>query len=398
MDVFVARQPIFDIHKNIYAYELLFRSGMSNAFPDIDGETATSSLLSSSFFTVGIERISGGKKVFINFTEQLLKQGTAEMFPAGKVVVEILEDVPATDEIVNCCLQLARAGYTLALDDFVYDKNLQPLIELAEIIKIDFRLTPMTRIKKLVHDLKEYNCQLLAEKVETYDEFEQAQKLGFTYFQGYFFSRPEVLRNKEITSSELTILQLISEVNDVHFDIDKIENLIAQDVSTSYKLLTYLNSSYFSRSQPLSSIRQAIVFLGERGVRIFVSLIATSRLAENKPHELIKTSIIRARFLEQIGLALRQNSGEFFMLGLFSLLDAMLDNPMDYLLAKLPLPASVNEALIHNAGDLFPYLKLVEKYETCQWSCVDSQLAESGVPADRIMEFYLDAVKMADVY
>jgi EAL and modified HD-GYP domain-containing signal transduction protein len=371
---------------------------MSNAFPDIDGETATSSLLSSSFFTVGIEKISGEKKVFINFTEQLLIKGTAEMFPAGKVVVEILEDVPATDEIVNCCLQLAQTGYMLALDDFVYDKNLQPLIEIADIIKIDFRLTPMTRIKKLVHELKGYSCQLLAEKVESYQEFEQARELGFSYFQGYFFSRPEVLRNKEITSSQLTIMQLICEVNKVDFDIDKIENLITQDVSTSYKLLNYLNSAYFSRSQPLASIRQAIVFLGERDVRIFVSLIATSRLAEDKPHELIKASIIRARFLEQIGLALHQNSGEFFMLGLFSLLDAMLDNPMDYLLGQLPLSASVNDALINRAGGLFPYLKLVEKYEKCQWSCVDSQIAESGISADQIMDFYLDAVKMADVY
>jgi EAL and modified HD-GYP domain-containing signal transduction protein len=398
MDVFVARQPIFDVDKNIYAYELLFRSGMSNAFPDIDGETATSSLLSSSFFTVGIDKISGGKKVFINFTEQLLKQGTAEMFPAEKVVVEILEDVPATEDIVKCCLQLAQTGYTLALDDFVYDKNLQPLIELAAIIKIDFRLTPMTRIKQLVHDLKEYDCQLLAEKVETYQEFEQALALGFTYFQGYFFSRPEVLRNKEITTSQLKIMQLICEVNGADFNIDKIEHLITQDVSTSYKMLNYLNSAYFSRSQPLSSIRQAIVFLGERGVRLFVSLIATSRLAEDKPHELIKTSIIRARFLEQIGLALHENSGELFMLGLFSLLDAMLDNPMDYLLGKLPLPESVNNALIHRTGELFPYLKLVEKYEKCQWSCVDSQLAESGIPAEKIMDFYLDAVTMADVY
>jgi EAL and modified HD-GYP domain-containing signal transduction protein len=320
------------------------------------------------------------------------------MFPAEKVVVEILEDVPATEDIVKCCLQLAQTGYTLALDDFVYDKNLQPLIELAAIIKIDFRLTPMTRIKQLVHDLKEYDCQLLAEKVETYQEFEQALALGFTYFQGYFFSRPEVLRNKEITTSQLKIMQLICEVNGADFNIDKIEHLITQDVSTSYKMLNYLNSAYFSRSQPLSSIRQAIVFLGERGVRLFVSLIATSRLAEDKPHELIKTSIIRARFLEQIGLALHENSGELFMLGLFSLLDAMLDNPMDYLLGKLPLPESVNNALIHRTGELFPYLKLVEKYEKCQWSCVDSQLAESGIPAEKIMDFYLDAVTMADVY
>lgn len=398
MDVFVARQPIFDKHKNIFAYELLFRSGMSNLFPEIDGETATSSLLSSSFFTIGIERISGGKKVFINFTEQLLRQGTAEMFPAEKVVVEILEDVSASADIVDSCRNLVKHGYTLALDDFVYDRNLQPLIELADIIKVDFRLTTSARLKKIVNELKDCNCHLLAEKIETYQEFEDALSMGFNYFQGYFFEKPEVLKNKDILSSHMTVMQLISEVNKVEFDIDRLEKLINQDLSLSYKLLNYLNSSYFSRLKPLSSVRQAIVSLGVLGVRTFVSLIAASKLAEQKPHELIKTSIIRARFLEQIGAELKQNSADFFMLGLFSLLDAMLDNSMAYLLDKLPLADEVNAALIDHRGTLYPYLQLVEKYESCQWSCVDSQLAETGIPNELIIDFYLDALKMADGY
>lgn len=398
MDTFVARQPIFDKNKHLYAYELLFRSGISNVFPDIDGETATSNLLSSSFFTVGLDKISCGKKVFINFTEQLLREGTAAMFPAAKIVVEVLENVRPTVEIVAACKNLVDQGYTLALDDFIYYQNLKPLIELADIIKIDFQLITSQQIYQIVKDLSNCSCELLAEKIETYQEFEQALAMGFSYFQGYFFAKPEILHNKDIPSSHVTIMQLICEVNKVELDIDRLENLINQDLSLSYKLMNFLNSSYFMRSKPLPSVRQAILSLGITGVRTFASLVAAGSIAEDKPHELTKTSIIRAHFLEQIGNELNKNGRDFFMLGLFSLLDAMLDVSMITVLEKLPLADDVRTALISRSGELYPYLELVEKYESCQWSCVDSQLAAAGIPTARILSFYLDALKIADSY
>lgn len=398
MDVFVARQPIFNKHKKLFAYELLFRTGMSNAFPNIDGGTATSSLLSSSFFTVGIDKISGGKKVFINFTEELLVRGTPTMFPKEKIIVEVLEDVQATQEVVAACQSLVQKGYSLALDDFVYQKQLAPLIELAKIIKIDFRLTPVAEVAEIVSTLKSYKCQFLAEKIETYEEFKKALDMGFNYFQGYFFAKPEVLKNKDISSSQMTIMQIIYEVNRAEFDNHKLEKLINQDVSISYKILNYLNSAYFARLQPISSIRQAITFLGENGVRLFVSLIATSKLAEHKPDELMRTSIIRARFLEHIGEELQLNSSELFMLGLFSLLDAMLDNSMEYLVGQLPLTADITEALVKRSGRLFPYLQMLEYYESCKWACLETQLADLGVSSNKVLDFYLDSVRMADIF
>lgn len=255
MDVFVARQPIFTRQKKIFAYELLFRSSLSNIFPDIDGETATSSLLSSTFLTVGIEKISGNHRAFINFTEDLLKRGTPTLFPKEKITVEILEDVSSSEEVIDACLSLKKKGYELALDDFVYHQNSVPLIRIANIIKVDFRNNSVDEISHLVMVLKRYPCRLLAEKVETYEEFHKALNLGFTYFQGYFFSTPEIIKNKDISSSQLTVMQLICEVNRVEFDIDALEKLINRDVSISYKLLNYLNSAFFSRLQPLSSIR-----------------------------------------------------------------------------------------------------------------------------------------------
>jgi c-di-GMP-related signal transduction protein len=399
MDVFVARQPIFDSHKRIYAYELLFRTGMANAFPDIDGETATSSLLSSSFFTVGIEEISGGHKAFINFTEDLLLRDTPSMFPAGNIMVEVLEDVNPTDEIIASCKELVSKGYELALDDFVFTEEWRPLVEMARVIKIDFRLTDMKEIEEIVETVKPYNCRLLAEKIETHKEFQQAKDMGFGYFQGYFFAKPEVLQNKDIPSSQLTLLQLITEVNKTEFDVDILERLINQDVSVSFKLLKYLNSAFFSRVQPISSIRQAITFLGERGVRQFVSLIATSKLSESKPTELIRTSIIRARMLELMAEDLgKTNSSDFFMLGLFSLIDAMLDNSMAYLMEQLPLMTPVKDALCNREGSMFSYLHAIESYETGNWEIFDTILATISVAPDKFPGFYLDAVGWADSY
>ncbi|MBU1567927.1 MAG: HDOD domain-containing protein [Proteobacteria bacterium] len=398
MDVFVARQPIFRANKKLFAYELLFRTGMSNAFPGIDGGTATSSLLSSSFFTVGIERISSGKLVFINFTEELLLRGIPTLFPHNQVVVEILEDVKPTNEVIAACQALHQKGYILALDDFIFHENLQPLIEIAKIIKIDFRLTPLAEISKMLLQLKDAPCEFLAEKIETHEEFMEAKALGFSYFQGYFFAKPEILRNKDISSSQLTIMQLICEVNRAECDIKKLEALINQDVSISYKLINYLNSAYYSRLQPVSSIRQAIAYLGERGIRMFISLIAASRLVDNKPDELLRASAIRARFLEQIAIELDIDSGELFMLGLFSMLDAMLDNSMEYIVGQLPLSGQMSEALVKRGGTLSPFLRLAENFEAGNWSDLDSQIAIMKISSAKLQDFYLNAVKLADLF
>jgi c-di-GMP-related signal transduction protein len=397
MDAFVARQPIFHGSKKLFAYELLFRTGMSNAFPGIDGGIATSSLLSSSFFTVGIERISGGKLVFINFTEELLRRGVPTLFPKSEIVVEILEDVQPTEEVVEACRDLQQKGYLLALDDFVFRDNLQPLIDMARIIKIDFRLTPLEEIAEMLKRIKGGRCRLLAEKIETHEEFLEAKALGFHYFQGYFFAKPEILKNREVSPSQLTVARLICEVNRRDMEYQQLEELINQDVAISFKLFNYLNSAYFGRVQPISSIRQAIAFLGERGIRMFVSLIVASRLVEQKPDELLRLSAIRGKFLEQVAITLGINEGELFMLGLFSLLDAMLDNPMEVLVGQLPLSVEVREALVQRSGSLAPFLLLVEAYEQCNWSDVDLRLNQLQLNPEKIQTFYLDAVRMADI-
>lgn len=398
MDIFVARQPILDRNKDLYAYELLFRSGKSGAFPNIDGNTATTSLLSSSFFTIGIDKLTGGKLAFINFTEDLIKEGTPLLFPNKKLMVEILEDVEPNEQILSSCKELKEKGYLLALDDFVYSKKFDKLIELSDIIKIDFRLTPLDTIEEMVPSLEKSGCKLLAEKIETHEEFEKACSLGFDYFQGYFFAKPEVVADKDLSSSQLTMMQLISSANSDEFDIAGLEEIVSLDVSTSYKLITYLNSPHFGRIQPISSIRQAISFLGEKGFKLFISLIATTNLAADKPQELVKMSIIRARFLELVGNREKINGNELFLLGLFSKVDAMLDKSMDEILLQLPIAPDIKEALQVRAGSLFIYLRLVEAYESGNWLAFQYVIKRTSLTETEITEFYIEALEWADSF
>ena len=400
MKVYVARQPVFKKNKKLYGYELLFRGGMSNAFPDIDGDTATSKLLSNSFFNIGIDQLTGGKMAFINFTQELLVRKIPMMFPIENMMVEILEDVNPNKELVNACLDIFRAGYAIALDDFVFKDELKPLIKLAQIIKIDFMLSPIEEIKRLVNMLKGSKIKLLAEKIETYDEFEMALSMGFTYFQGYFFSKPEILSSKEIIPSKITLLQIVGEANKKDCNFDKLEKLINRDVSISYKLLRYINSAFFKRACEISTIKHAIVLLGEDEIKRFISLVTTAELASDKPDELVRTSIIRARFCELLGLNSSNGTdvSELFLMGLFSLIDAMLDNTMESIMKNLPLSKNIKQALIEANGGLVDYLKFVSYYETANWDQCSSIIAKIRVDEDKIPEFYQDAVNWADSY
>ena len=400
MDVYVARQPIFDRKKNIAAYELLFRDSMSNAFPDIDGDVATSKLLARSFFNIGIEQLTGGKKAFINFTEELLIKQVPTMFPPEDVVVEILEDVSPGKEVEQACRQIAKKGYVLALDDFIFRDDLRELVALADIIKVDFMLMPIDEIREMLTNLAEYDVEFLAEKIETYDEYQRSREMGFKYFQGYFFSKPEVLKSKDIAPSNISLLQLVAELSREDCSLEKLEEMITVDISVSYKLLRYINSAYFRRVQEITSIRQALVLLGENGIRQFVMLVTAAELAGEKPNELIRASIIRAKFCELLGQAHGKgaNPSELFLIGLFSMIDAMLDSSMDEIVGKLPFSETVKIALVDKTGAPADYLNLVMAYETGSWDACREFCRKIAVAEDILPGCYADAVGWADAY
>ncbi len=396
MDVYLARQPIFNKKKEIFGYELLFRGGISNSFPNIDGNTASSNVLSNSFFSFGSDHITGGKKAFINFTEELLLKKIPLLFDKEILVVEILETVIPDEEVIKACQEIVDAGYQLALDDFVYGTHFDPLIKISGIIKIDVKSTQPDGIGELFKKLSSYPLKFLAEKVETYDEFEECLKLGFEYFQGYFFSKPQVLKESDISPGKLSYLQLLTQINSEDVDFSVVEDLISRDVSITYKLLRYINSAYYRRGKEISSLRQAIIILGEAGIRQFISVILMSSLKENKPHELMLTSVIRARFCELLSKNSDIKRQELFLLGLLSLLDAILDQSMESIMGKMPLSDSIKNALISGTGEMADFLTLVQSYETGDWTNLSIAANKIKMDNDKIPSLYWDSVLWAD--
>ena len=396
MDIFVARQPILNEHKRLFAYELLYRGTDEGRLAS--GEKMTASLLSATFLTEGIDVISGSKPCFINFTRDLLLRGVPSSFPSSKIIVEILEDIPPTIDIQKVCQTLREEGYTIALDDFVYAKALEPLVALADIIKIDFRISSEDEIRKVMRRLSRFPVKYLAEKVETYEEFNFACKLGFKYFQGYFFSRPEVFRVHELESVKASLVALLAEVSKKSTTVDRLEQIIGGDVALSYKLLRYINSSYFYRINTIESVRHAIIFLGEKEIKRFILLVIISEIATDKPGELVRLAIVRARFCELLAESCdyRKMSSEIFLLGLLSLLDAMLDVKMETVIDQLPLGNVLKTALKDRTGPLASFLNAAIAFEQHDLDACIVALDELGVDKGLVQKMYLEALAFAD--
>jgi c-di-GMP-related signal transduction protein len=398
-EAYVARQPILDRHKKIVAYELLFRDGNAAFMPDIDGDEATHTVLSNAFLAIGLDTLIGNKKAFINFTENLLKRKIPMLLPKESVVIEILEDVNPTPDLITACSEMIQNGYTLALDDFTYTNELEPLIAMAGIIKVDFRQTSLEDIQRYSEKLPcDRGLSLLAEKVETYEEFNAAMDMGFELFQGYFFCKPELVNARKISGSQLSLLRIISEVNKSDFALDSIETMIAPDVSLSYKLLRYINSAFFTKAQAIASIKQALVYMGKDQIRRFVSLAAMAGLAKGKPDELLRTACIRGKFCELLAGECRPpaSPAELFTLGIFSLIDAIMDQPMNRVLQHLPLSEKIKQALIQRQGVLIGYLTLVEIYESGQWEYVDRIASALKADEDRLPKLYAQACRWSN--
>lgn len=400
MYVYIARQPIFTMQKKLFAYELLFRQTLGLNLGELSGDRATTSLLSTTFLTEGIEKVAGNKPCFINFTKNLLVKEIANFFPKNAIVVEILEDVPPTAEVMDACINLSKLGYLIALDDFVFKKDMMPLVELADIIKIDYRLSSPDEIERILYRLSRFDIKYLAEKIETYEEFEHARKLGFHYIQGYFFAKPESIRMKEVSSVKISKLRLLAEVNKRSTTVDDLEKIIASDVAIAYKLLRYINSAYLYLLAEVTSIRQAIIYLGEKEIRRFVILVVISELAAEKPTELLRLSLARGRFCELLAQESRRykaDAGELFLLGLFSLIDAILDTTMKQAMERLPLADAVKDALTLNQGPFSPILQGVIAYEQGRSEECLQALNALNIEMPKVYESYLAALKFAEL-
>ncbi len=399
-DVFVARQPIFDSKKNVSAYELLFRSSIENfCVPLQDGDQTTNKLLSNSFLVIGLDSITKGKRAFVNFTRNLILQGAPSSIPKELIAVEILENVEPDNQVVNVCKELKGSGYMLVLDDFVFDTKFWPLIELADIIKVDFLTTKGEARRAIIEECGRNEIKFLAEKVETVEEFTEARNMGYTFFQGYFFSKPIVISSKDISSNKLSYLRVLHEINRPDMEFNKLEEIVKHDVALSYKLLKFINSTFFRLTVKVESIKHALVLLGIKEIRKWVSLIALGHMAVDKPQELLVVSLIRARFCESVAVLIGQvdNASDFFMMGLFSVIDALLDRPMKDVLTELPISDGIKEALVGKENILHDVYRMVLSYEKGDWESINQYLTKLNLSEKKLPDFYIDSVKWANM-
>ena len=398
MYFYAARQPILDRNKDLYAYELLFRDGLENAFPDIDGDEATSRIIEGSQFSFGLEDFLGDKPGFINFTLDTLPKNYASMLPKEQVVIEILETVQPGKRLLALCEKLKQQGYILALDDYIHQPVWRHFYPVIDIIKVDFRSTSTDTIDQIKTAIADFpHIKLLAEKVETNEEFQLAMDLGFAYFQGYFFSKPEVMQSKALSPAQMTLAELLYETSKSEMDLGKITEVFQRDVHLSYKLLRYSNSAVFKRRAEIETIKQALVVLGQVELKKFLSLLFTAQISSDKPAELMRMSMTRARFAE--GLAQvhgKVDTAKAFLTGLMSLMDAILDEPIESVMSKLPLAKEIKDALIDKSGIMADYIKLIEFYETAHWQQANKAIEQMQLPAEKIPDAYHAAIQWAN--
>ncbi|MCG9546398.1 EAL domain-containing protein [Vibrio sp. Isolate33] len=384
---YVARQPILNRNKNTLGYELLFRDGERNAYPaHIESNRATYRLIVENFLSVGLNPSIPSSRCFINFPYQSLIRRLPLSLPKDKVVVEILETCQPTDELLEAVKDLYQAGYMIALDDFTSTPEWERFLRYTHIVKLDIMQMGLDEACDLVRAHQGKKFSFLAERVETEQEFQQAKEAGFKFFQGYFFSKPEIIKTKYISPEQVIAMELFQEVCKPDVDFQRVESIVAKDVALSYKLLRFVNTMSPRLEVTISSFRQALVYLGQEKLKMFVSLAVASYVSDKKPKELYGLSLQRAQFCQRMSRyqAFEGHTEQAFMIGLFSLLDALLDLSLENLVEQLPLCKSIKVALLRREGPYGTLLALEESFEHADWQQIDEHCADLGLSVEQV--------------
>ena len=401
MDIILARQPIFNRDKEVVAYELLYRSQRTGASSDraefIDGDRATSSVVIDALLNIGLDSLTSNKPAFINFTEGMILDDYISMLPKESIVVELLEDVQPSKDLLQRCLQIRIEGYTLALDDFVFSDDHLPLLLLANIVKMDFMNTSATQLKAIVQKYAPTGIRFLAEKVETQQDYQRALEWGYEYFQGYFFAKPTVVRAAALTPSRLNLTRLMHETSKPDFDFTAMSKMIMQDMGLTMKFLKLMGFILpGAKRRGVASVRQGLVMIGNNSVRKWIYLLAMKDFAQDLPDELTRIALTASRFCESYGRRLGYSSDECFMVGLFAHGESIMNLPMVDILRDLAVSSDVKDALIYKQGVLSKVLELFLAYIQGDWKLVEELLAITGVPIEDVVAFYLEAVSWSD--
>jgi c-di-GMP-related signal transduction protein len=393
---FVARQPILTRDEKVFGYELLFRDGAENYFRAFDGDAASRKIVDRSLL-MGFDALCDGRRAFINCTRDTLVHEYMTLLPPSHAVVEILETVAPDEMTIARCHQLKAAGYLIALDDFTMDDPRQSLIDLADIIKVDLKLTPATQLAAMVARYNVPARRMLAEKVETYEEFVAAAKLGFFYFQGYFFRKPEMLAASSIPENHITYLLMLQAVSRRELDLNEIENLLKRDPALCYRLLRHLNSAAFCLPTQIRSVRHALSMLGAQTIRRWMRLIALIGASHNRPSDLVLSALVRARFGELVAGTLDCDESTFFLTGLLSLIDAILAIPMARAVEIIPLDQEIRAVLLGNRSPcpLSVFYQLMLALEPGEWQTVRELAKQLQFTENKVAEMYWQAMHWA---
>jgi len=390
---FLARQPILDAQREIVGYELLFRSGWENSFSG-ESDDASRQMLDNCVY-LGVEALVGDKLAFINCTREALVNKLVLLLPPERAVLEILETIEPDAELVSACLELKKLGYKFALDDFILKPEMQPLIDLASYVKVDFRQSDAAERKQIHQMVRGSKAVLLAEKIEDQAEFDVALAEGYKLFQGYFFCRPKVLANREIPPSRMNYLRLLVEMTRNPLDMHKVTNIVEVEASLSYRLLRMANSALWGIRYDVTSVNDAFMVVGENRFRSLVSVAASCALGSEQSPALVGLSLERARFCQLLATLARQDPAEQFMLGLMSLLDAMLQTPMESIIQSLPLRAEAKEALLGATVPAAVPLRILHGIEDGDWACCQGAIEELGSNEETVSKMYVESTRWA---
>jgi c-di-GMP phosphodiesterase len=393
--ILLARQPIYDASLNVVAFELLYRSISPDAAVVRDGDEASSRVLLNAFGAAGIMSITEGKPAFINFTEHLVINPPP--LDPEHLIVEILEDIRVTPALLEGVRRLRSDGFRIALDDFQHHPSLEPLVELADIIKLDVLELGEQKLRSEVRQLRNYPLRLLAEKIETWEMYNECVDLGFSYFQGYFLARPQLMRGRVLDVARHAVLALMAKLADPESEASELAATISMDPVLSFNLIKMVNSPMYRRARRIESLRDAVSLLGMDRIRSWCMLLMMAKM-EGKPRELSRIAMVRARFCELIGSIGSASLGpRCFTLGLMSTIDAFMDQELGSLLGEMSLGAPMRAALLRRDGELGMLLLTVMSFETGSWDKVPwQQLASLGIDQSVAEKAYLDSLLWAD--
>jgi len=399
----IGRQPILDRNEQVVAYELLFRSaGPRNCATVADATQATASVIINALSGFGLERILGSQKGFINMELDMLLSDSLGILPRERVVLELLESLVVTPELVERCRVLKQEGFQLALDDHEYDPSYKELYGIVDIVKVDLLQTPSPRLAGMVEKFRPYPVKLLAEKVETQEEYRLCRDLGFEYFQGFYFAKPSVMEKRRIDESGAALLRLMDLLMK-DAELVMIERAFRESPGLTYKLLLLVNSVSLGLRGKIQNIRHAVAILGRQQIKRWVQLaLFVSDTNKGPESPLVEFVAVRAAFMEQLayrhpGLKDNGDAGEqAFLTGILSLLGSIYDVSMDEILANLSLPEAVKEALTTRSGALGQLLQLSERLENLDARFDEGWLEEIGLSQEYILDAQVKAYGWRD--